>query len=219
MIKKKHSIRCVIADDHEFFRIGLKQVLDTLEVEVIGEAANGKELVNLVQQLKPDLAIVDILMPLLNGVEATKEIKKKFPDTAIIGLSMHTDDNIILEMAKAGAGGFLEKDINRAMLEKAISMVVLQNKNYFPSYVGPDLQEKLSIINCKSSTEVKGMFTEKELEIIRLICAEFTTKEIADNLQLSKRTIETHRVRIMDKMQVKNLAGLVVFVHQHKMIY
>jgi DNA-binding NarL/FixJ family response regulator len=219
MINKKHSIRCVIADDHELFRIGLRQVLETLEVEIVGEATNGKELVDLVQQFKPDLAIVDILMPVLNGIEAAREIKKILPDTAIIGLSMHTDKNIILEMTKAGASGFLDKEINRTMLEKAISTVVLQKENFFPSFVGPDLQDKLSIINTKRATEVKRMFTEKELEIIRLICAEFTTKEIADKLKLSKRTVETHRERIMDKMQVKNLAGLVVFAHQHEMIY
>lgn len=137
MINKKHSIRCVIADNHELFRIGLRQVLETLEVEIVGEATNGKELVDLVQQFKPDLAIVDILMPVLNGIEAAREIKKILPDTAIIGLSMHTDKNIILEMTKAGASGFLDKDINRTMLEKAISTVVLQKENFYPSFVGP----------------------------------------------------------------------------------
>lgn len=206
------QISIIIADDHSFFRSGLQQVLAyTGAYNLVGEAADGEELITLVKDLEPDLVIADIGMPKLNGIEATKIIYSSNLKTKVIGLSMHTEESIILEMMVAGAMGFMEKNIVKEDLYEAIESVVIDNQFYFPSSTSERLIEMIQECGYRPFPVQKALFTERELEVIHLTCKEFSNKEIADKLELSKRTIETHRVRIMEKMRVKTVAGLVAY--------
>jgi DNA-binding NarL/FixJ family response regulator len=216
---KSNQISIVIADDHSFFREGLVKVLNmTGMVKVVGEASNGQELVDLTQQLDPDLLIVDIGMPILNGIEAVKQIREKGLRARVIALSMHSEDAIIIQMLEAGAMGYLDKNTSKEELYQAIDSVVVQNRAYFPASTNTHMVLLLASSPYKPFPDEVLVFTERELEVIALVCLEFSNKEIASQLKLSQRTIETHRVRIMERMNVKTVAGLVVYAYTKGLI-
>ncbi len=216
---KSNQISIVIADDHSFFREGLVKVLNmTGMVKVVGEASNGQELVDLTQQLDPDLLIVDIGMPILNGIEAVKQIREKGLRARVIALSMHSEDAIIIQMLEAGAMGYLDKNTSKEELYQAIDSVVVQNRAYFPASTNTHMVSLLASSPYKPFPDEVLVFTERELEVIALVCLEFSNKEIASQLKLSQRTIETHRVRIMERMNVKTVAGLVVYAYTKGLI-
>jgi len=204
---------CVIADDHEFFRIGLVKVLETMDVKVVGEASDGHELIALADQYHPDLAIIDIKMPRMNGIEAAQKISATQPDCAIIALTMYTEEPMILKMLEAGAKCYLEKDITKPELEMAITAVVNKKQFYFPQSSTARLFELMQKGQVKPFPDKGISFTSQEYEIIQLICKGLSNREIADRMNLSKRTIESHRVRIMGKMDVSNTASLVAFAY------
>lgn len=215
----KTKISVIIADDHAFFRSGLSQVLlKAGKYQLLAEAADGLELVALTQQHKPDVVIVDIQMPKLNGIAATKQIKALKLPVSIIGLSMHTEETIILEMMEAGAMGYLDKNIDKEELYNAIESVVHWKQVYFPEKSSQRLFRLLEQGNYKPYPNHEIVFTARELEVIQLTCKDLTNKEIANELILSKRTIETHRVRIMEKMRVKSVAGLVAYAFTNGII-
>ena len=216
---KNNQISIVIADDHSFFREGLVKVLTmTGMVQIIGEASNGQELVNLTQQLDPDLLIVDIGMPVLNGIDAVKKIKELGLRARVIALSMHSEDAIIIKMLEAGAMGYLDKNTTKEELFEAIDSVVAHNRVYFPASTNSHMLDLLTTSTYKPYPNEKLVFTDRELEVIQLVCLEFSNKEIANQLQLSQRTIETHRVRIMERMNVKSVAGLVAYAYSNALI-
>ncbi len=206
------DIKLIIADDHEIFRDGFKLMLTKFpEIILIGEACNGKELVEMTDQLKPDVIISDIKMPVMDGIEATKKIIEQFPDMGIIGLSMFDDDELIIEMLEAGAKGYLIKNAGKEQITEAIR-TVYNNEPYYcktTSYKLTNMIAKSHFNPYKKS--VKAEFSEREKEIIELICLEMTNKEIGDKLFLSVRTVEGHRLKILEKMNVKNTVGLVVY--------
>jgi len=216
---KNNQISIVIADDHSFFREGLVKVLNmTGMVQVLGEASNGQELVNLAQQLDPDLLIVDIGMPVLNGIDAVKKIREQGLRARVIALSMHSEDAIIIKMLEAGAMGYLDKNTSKEELFEAIDSVVAHNRVYFPASINAHMLDLLSTSTYKPFPDEALVFTDRELEVIHLVCLEFSNKEIANQLQLSQRTIETHRVRIMERMNVKSVAGLVAYAYSNGLI-
>lgn len=216
---KNNQISIVIADDHSFFREGLVKVLTmTGMVQIIGEASNGQELVNLTQQLDPDLLIVDIGMPVLNGIDAVKKIKELGLRARVIALSMHSEDAIIIKMLEAGAMGYLDKNTTKEELFEAIDSVVVHNRVYFPASTNSHMLDLLTTSSYKPYPNEKLFFTDRELEVIQLVCLEFSNKEIANQLQLSQRTIETHRVRIMERMNVKSVAGLVAYAYSNALV-
>ncbi len=216
---KNNQISIVIADDHSFFREGLVKVLTmTGMVQIIGEASNGQELVNLTQQLDPDLLIVDIGMPVLNGIDAVKKIKELGLRARVIALSMHSEDAIIIKMLEAGAMGYLDKNTTKEELFEAIDSVVAHNRVYFPASTNSHMLDLLTTSTYKPYPNEKLVFTDRELEVIQLVCLEFSNKEIANQLQLSQRTIETHRVRIMERMNVKSVAGLVAYAYSNALV-
>jgi two-component system, NarL family, response regulator NreC len=206
------DIKLVIADDHEIFRDGFKLMLTKYpEIILVGEAENGKQLVDLVQKIKPDVVITDIKMPMMDGIEATKKITEILPNIGIIGLSMFDEDDLIVDMLEAGAKGFLIKNAGKEQIIEAIKTVY----NHDPYYC-KSTSHKLTNMIAKSKFNPykiipKITFTEREKEIIALICNEFANKEIADKLFLSVRTVEGHRLKILEKMNVKNTVGLVIF--------
>ena len=206
------TIKIVLADDHEIFRDGFKVMLrKQMEVELIGEASNGEELVAITHELKPDVVVTDIKMPRMDGIAATREITASFPGIGVIALSMFDEESLIVDMLEAGARGYLLKNAPKVEILEAIRTVYEQQTYYCASTSG-----QLARLIAKSGFENKGkeklpQFSERELQIIRLVCQEKTNKEIAEELFLSVRTIEGYRDKIQEKINAKNAAGVVVF--------
>ena len=206
------KISVVVADDHEIFRQGFKTMIDRYdELEVVGEAENGKELVQLVASLQPDLAFVDIKMPLMDGIDATREIASLSTGTRVIALSMFSDDVYVIDMLQAGASGYVLKNAQYDELVKA-SRIVMSGGYYFCNDASEKIQSFLKIHALNSLTKVQDpVLTEREIQIIQLICEQLTTKEIAANLGLSQRTVDTYRDVIQKKTNSKNMAGVVLY--------
>jgi DNA-binding NarL/FixJ family response regulator len=210
------DIRVVMADDHEIFRDGFRLMMSrAADIKLVGEAANGRQLLDLVAAHQPQVVITDIKMPVMDGIEATRKIKELFPDTGVIGLSMFDEEDLIIEMLEAGALGYLVKNAEKDEVLEAIKTVYQQEPFYCKQ-----TSTKLAQLIAKSKynhrqAKNRVEFGEKEIEIIILICKEFTNKEIADQLFLSVRTVEGYRQKLQEKMQVKNSIGIVIYAIQN----
>lgn len=211
MKPKNINIKVVIADDHEIFRDGLKLMLQKAEsIDLIGEAADGKELIKMAETAQPDVVITDIKMPVMDGVEATKHIRKYFPEMQVIALSMFDDEQLILEMLDAGAKGYLLKNSDKFEITDAVESV-FEGKNYYCKFTSGKLAKLIAFQRDKIDKKKKeAEFSEKEIEIIKLICGEFTNKEIGEKVFLSTRTVEGYRMKILEKMEAKNTVGIVI---------
>lgn len=213
------KIRLVIADDHEIFRDGLALMLSKQKaIELTGQAANGRELVSMVQTLQPDIILTDIKMPIMDGVEAARLILEKNADQRIIALSMFDEENLIVDMLEAGAKGYLLKNADKQEILDAID-TVYGNNNYYCRLTSARLATM--IVKSKFNPYRKSKpveFSEREKEIIHYICQQLTAQQIADKLFLSKRTVEGYRTRILEKMNVKNTAGVVIYALKHQLI-
>jgi DNA-binding NarL/FixJ family response regulator len=209
MQQKKISI--LIADDHLIYREGLKMMLSAdPQFWIKGEVNNGKELLLRVKQVAPDIIITDIKMPFMDGIEATKKLCRTYPGIRIIALSSFSEDYLIIEMLEAGAQGFLVKGIGHDELSKAIR-TVYHHKPYFSM----EVTEKISRIIAGKNQDKKNLrhisLTEMEKQIVKLICKELTNKEIAARLSVGKRTVESYRIRIMDKLGAKSVASIITY--------
>lgn len=210
---EKRNIRVMIADDHVLFRNGLRSLLSQIKnVELVGEAVNGQDLVRRSIELSPDVILTDIGMPIMDGVVATKEIARRKIGSRVIVLSAHGKEEPILKMLEAGALGYVLKSAESEEISDAIN-AVYRNKPYFCR----EITEKLTEIVSKNYQLPPAdiCFTDREKEIMRLICKESTSKEIAFKLNLSKRTVEGHRTRIMDKIGAKSIAGVITYALGH----
>ena len=214
-----YNISLIIADDHEIFRDGLALMLSKQEhISLLGQAENGRELIELVDQLHPDLVITDIKMPQLDGIKATRLLLQQNPDLKIIALSMFDEENLIVEMLEAGAKGYLLKNADKKEILEAINTVWGDNIFYCRH-----TSAKLASMIVKSRFDPHKkrqeiVFTDREKEIIKLICRQLTAQQIGNQLFLSKRTVEGYRTKIMEKMEVKNTAGVVIFALKNNMI-
>jgi DNA-binding NarL/FixJ family response regulator len=196
------------------FREGMHLLLDKQkELEITGEAGNGKELLDSVRQHRPDVVITDIEMPVMNGIEATKEIKKEFPETGVIALTMYGDDYLIEDMLEAGANGYLLKNTTSEELVTAVK-TVHEGYPYFCNATSLRLS-KLIAKNKILQDQKKADFSEKEIEIIQLICEQYASKEIADKTSLAHRTVEKYRDHIMQKTGSRNVVGIVIYAIKH----
>lgn len=210
------TIRLILADDHEIFRDGFRAMLKKQkEIELLGEAENGRELVDIAGQLLPDVIITDIKMPVMDGVEATRILAEKYPQIHVIALTMFDDDDLIIDMLEAGAKGYLIKNAHKSEIIEAIR-TVYNEQPYYCNHT----THKLAQLIAKSKfnpfkKKVRPEFTVKELEVIKLICSGMSNKEIASHLNLSVRTIEGHRESIYEKINTKNTAGIVVYAIKH----
>lgn len=211
MKQTNNSISVVIADDHEIFRDGLKLMLQKAEnVNLVGEAGDGKELLALIETVRPAVVITDIKMPVMDGVEATKLIKERYPDTGVIALSMFDDEQLILEMLEAGAHGYLLKNSDKFEITDAIQ-TVYDGKQYYCKFTSGKLAKLIAISrNNMQKKKKEAEFTDKEKDIIRLICKEYTNKQIGEELFMSTRTVEGYRMKILEKMDAKNTVGIVI---------
>lgn len=207
-------ITVAIADDHVIFRKGLRTILDEInDLKVIGEASNGEEIISILEKNDIDVVLMDIRMPLKDGIEATKEIKLKFPKTRIIALTMHEEIGYFNQMIEAGADGFLLKKTTKDELEMAIS-TVMKGKYFFSqefaAYADKQYPQKLK-------TNDYGI-SEREIEVLELICKGFSNPDISKKLNISVRTVDGHRARLFEKTGAKNAPHLVLFAVQHGLI-
>lgn len=202
-------MRVLLVDDHRLIREGLSGMLERLTgVEVVGEAENGREALQLVAKHKPDLVIMDVSMPDLNGIQATQRIMQDYPDTKVIGLSMHAEPQLVLGMLKAGASGYLLK--NSAFEELAQALEAVSNRGtYLPPAIASIVIEEMH--NPASDGEddvVWSSLTMREREVLQLLAEGRTSESIAEMLHLSVHTVYAHRRNIMQKTNATNLAEL-----------
>jgi two-component system, NarL family, response regulator NreC len=213
------TIRLVIADDHEIFRDGLALMLSKQQdIQLIGQAENGRQLTSLVRELQPDVVMTDVKMPVMDGIEATRSLLAENPDLQIIALSMFDEENLIVDMLEAGAKGYLLKNADKQEILDAIHSVY-QGKPYYCHHTTSRLASLISKSKFNPYRKKELLvFTDREKEIIRLICQQLTAQEIADKVFLSKRTVEGHRTKILEKMNVKNTAGVVIYALRHRIV-
>lgn len=204
-------IRVIITDDHEVYRDGLKSLLQkSPHLQVVGEASNGKELLAICETDPPDVVLMDIMMPVLDGIQTTAYLSAHHPMVRVIALSMSNQDNLILDMINAGALGYLIKNANKSEILEAISSAY-RNVPYYCSTTSLRLAKLIAVNQQGRGPKSQTSFTKKEMEIIKMICEEKTSKEIGDALFISGRTVEEYRLRIREKMEVKSTAGMVIY--------
>jgi DNA-binding NarL/FixJ family response regulator len=207
---EKNKIRLLIADDHPLFRDGLKQLLAGFhKMTVVGEVGNGKDLMKSCLDLSPDVVVTDISMPGMDGIQAMKEVIRIRPQSRFLVLTAFSKEEPILRTIEAGALGYVLKSADPEEIEEAID-TVNRSKPYFCKDITAKLTEIVSR-NYQLPVQDALWFTDREKEIMRMICRETTSKEIAYLLNLSKRTVEGHRTRIMDKIGAKSIAGIITF--------
>jgi DNA-binding NarL/FixJ family response regulator len=205
-------IRILLADDHTLVRQGLRKLLEERpDWEVIAEAGDGREAVRLAEQLKPDVAILDVAMPLLNGIEATRQITKRVPGTHVLVLSMHADEAYVTQILQAGATGYLLKDSADVDLLKAVSEAAHGRSFFSPAIASVMLDDYVRQLADKGVTDRYEALSAREREIFQLIAEAKTNKEIAGLLSVSPSTVETHRAHIMEKLDLHSAAEIVLY--------
>ena len=206
------QLRILLADDHTVVRQGLRKVLEERpDWVVVAEAGNGREAVQKAEEVKPDVAILDVAMPLLNGIEATRQIIKRSPATRVLVLTMHSDEAYVNQILKAGATGYLLKDSADVDLIQAVG-AVSQGKSFFsPGVARLMLDDYVRQLADKGITDRYESLSEREREIFQLIAEGKANKEIAVILAISPSTVETHRARIMEKLDLHSAAEIVLY--------
>jgi DNA-binding NarL/FixJ family response regulator len=205
-------IRILLADDHTVVRQGLRKLLEERsDWEVIAEAGDGREAVRLAEQHKPDVAILDVAMPLLNGIEATRQITKRSPATRVLVLSMHADEAYVTQILQAGATGYLLKDSADVDLLKAVGEAAHGRSFFSPAIARVMLDDYVRQLADKGVTDRYEALSEREREIFQLIAEAKTNKEIAALLNVSPSTVETHRAHIMEKLDLHSAAEIVLY--------
>ncbi len=210
----RDSIKIILVDDHTLFRNGLKNLLNGIPgFHVIAEAANGKEFLNLLNDLSPDIVLLDIAMPVMDGVEAATLALESYPDLLIITLSMFADEAYYKQMVEAGVRGFILKDSEISEVETAIRKVN-DGKTYFSQEL---LQALLSGLYDDPGIDRYDL-SDREIEVIEQVCLGKSNLEIAEDMCISKRTVEKHRANIMEKTHCRNTASLVIFAVKNKIV-
>ncbi|TFH50304.1 MAG: response regulator transcription factor [Lysobacterales bacterium] len=200
----------LLADDHKILRQGLRTLLEQEEdIEIVGEADNGRLSVKLAGELAPDVVIMDVAMPDLNGIDATRRIMETEPRTRVLALSMHSDGRYVKGMLQAGASGYILKDCAAEELTRAIRTVMADQVYVSPGVTGTIVDDYLRQLS--ASAEEPATLTHREREVLQLLAEGGSTAFIASELHLSVKTIETHRKRIMDKLRSRSIAELTKY--------
>jgi len=205
------ALRILLADDHTVVRQGLRKVLEERsDWQVVAEAGDGREAVRLAEQHRPDVAVVDVAMPLLNGIEATRQITRRVPQTKVLVLSMYSDEAYVTQMLKAGATGYLLKDSADVDLVQAVQAVSL-GKSFFSPAVARLMSDDYAHQRGENAADRYESLSEREREIFQLVAEGKTNKEMAALLFISPSTVETHRARIMEKLDLHSAAEIVLY--------
>lgn len=211
------AIKILLVDDHSMIRQGLKSFLDKEQFDIVAEAKNGKEALNLLNEIEIDVLVTDIMMPEMDGVELCKQVSTANPTINILALTMMNENYNIKKMLGAGAKGYILKDCTQDELRTAIK-TVNQGKNYYSQEVTDIIMEGLTAQPAPKQRLVSEIpLTKRETEILHLICKEKTNVEIADELFISNRTVEAHKRNLLDKTGCKNIAGLVLYAVERKL--
>jgi DNA-binding NarL/FixJ family response regulator len=218
-VELNRAIKVVIADDHALFRAGVKTALSIKkDVELIAEADNGMQLLNLLRHIEPDVVLLDIQMPIMDGIATLPEIRKLYPNIKVIILSMHNDHSMISKLMEIGANSYLTKNSDSETIYCAIKTC------YEQEFFFNELTNKALLSGLRSRrTDTIGIpqevnLTEKELTILKLMCEEKTTKEIADMVDISPRTVEAIRDKLKTKTGARSMAGLVMYALKNGII-
>jgi DNA-binding NarL/FixJ family response regulator len=204
-------VRVILADDHTLVRAGIRALLEKLpEVKVLGEASNGREALELVKTHKPDVVLMDITMPGLNGLEAAARMAKEFPDVRVIILSMHNNEEYYWRALKAGAAGYLLKKAATAELAVALQKVI-HGEIYLSQEISTRLLKKFPLEGIADRKSPFEQLTGRQREVLQLIAEGQNTKEIAEILKVSPKTVEYHRMKLMTGLNVHDVPGLVRF--------
>ncbi len=212
-------IRVLLVDDHPLVLDGINACLSSEpEIEVVGQANNGLEALELAEALTPDVVLMDVSMPVMNGLEATKELKMRFPDFRVLILSMHENREYILQLIQSGAAGYVLKDVSSEELVKAIS-VVHQGGTYFSSRASETLVNQFESGRRHSAAEdSRPSLTKREETVLKLLAEGGSNKDIARGLDISVRTVETHRQNIKQKLNIQTAAGLAKYAIENNIV-
>ncbi|MCI0407901.1 MAG: response regulator transcription factor [Acidobacteria bacterium] len=201
-------VRVLLAEDHALVRAGMRALLEDLDgIQVVGEAGDGREALRLIGALRPDVVLMDIAMPELNGLDAGARVVKEFPDTRLIFLSMYANEEYVWKALRLGASGYLLKDAGAAELEIALRAVVRGDVYLSPAVSKHVIQEYVG--RTGGSPESLEVLTPRQREVLQLIAEGYSTKEIAQKIDLSVKTVETHRAQLMRRLDIHDIAGLV----------
>jgi DNA-binding NarL/FixJ family response regulator len=213
------SIRVLLADDHGVVRKGLRFLLERHPgMEIVGEAADGREAVRLAETLNPEVVVIDIAMPLLNGIEATAQMVKRNPDLGVIILSMHSDEDYLLSALHAGAKGYLLKDSADVDLAPAIESVRKGTPFFSQEVSRVMLEDYVRFLQQRNLTDSYDLLTEREKEVLQLLAEGKANKEVAGILNVSVYTVDTHRTHLMQKLNLHNTAEVVLYAVRKKII-
>jgi two-component system response regulator NreC len=213
------KIRILLADDHGIVRKGLRYLLERQpDMEVVGEAKDGREAVKLSEELDPAIVIMDIAMPLLNGIDATVQIIKRNPKTGVIVLSMHSDESYLVRVLTAGAKGYLLKDAAEADLIRAVQAVTQGRPFFSPQISQTLLEDYMRQLNQRGLQDSYDLLTDREKEILQLLAEGKSNKEVATLLDLSVYTVETHRANLMQRLGLHSTAEIVLYAVRKKII-
>lgn len=211
------SVRVLLADDHALVRAGIRALLEDLEgVTVVAEAGNGSEVLELARKYRPDVALLDISMPGLGGLEASAQLKQELPEVRVVILSMHANEEYVLQALRAGAAGYMLKDSATAELELALQ-AVMQGETYFSPPISKQMVEGY-VQRVGAEQPVADNLTPRQREVLQLIAGGHSTKEIAYHLELSVKTVETHRAQLMERLQIRDIAGLVKYAIRNGLV-
>jgi len=211
--------RVLLADDHGIVRQGLRSVLSRdRSLEVVGEAADGREAVRLAEALNPDIVIMDVTMPQLNGIEATAQIVKRDRKVGVIILSMHLDETYLMRALTAGAKGYLLKDSAEVDLLRAIQSVCNGKPFFSPAITETLLEDYMRFMQQRNLHDSWDLLTEREREVLQLLAEGNSNKEVASTLQLSPYTVDSHRTNLMQKLNLHNTAEIVLYAVRKKII-
>ena len=205
-------IRVLLADDHTLIRAGLRMVVVSQpDFTVVGEASDGREAVALAEQLKPDVVVMDIGMPSLNGIEACRQIHDSLPGSQVIMLSMHSDEGYVLRALKAGAKGYMLKDSAEADLASAIRAVTAGKSFFSPAVSKILLEDYMRKLKRTGAEDSFDLLSPREREVLQLVAEGKSSKEVANLLSLSVYTVETHRAKVMQKLNLHNIPELILY--------
>ena len=213
------KIKVLIADDHTLVRDGIRSMLNLVaDVEVIGEAVNGREAVEMTRQLAPDVVLMDLAMPIMSGLDATRRIRREFPSTKVLALTQYDDNEYVIPVIEAGASGFVTKMAAFSELTLAIQAVYRGDSFLSPSAAAALVEECQQKTIGEGGKEPYQLLTDRERETLKLVVEGYTTREIADMLVVSPKTVEWYKTSLMKKLNLHNRTDLIKFAIRKRLI-